>query len=95
MSSVMYEILGVKPSLAHSQSRWLRQRSQPAIQAESRRSPSVSSLTSRQQVDRVVEQVVQADVVGLGSHLVVAEHERDIDLPGPQQLERLEPGACP
>ena len=33
--------------------------------------------------------MVQADVVGLGLGLVVAEDDRDVDLAGAQQLERL------
>jgi hypothetical protein len=41
-----------------------------------------------QQVDRVVEQVVQVDAVGLGLGLVIAEDDRDVDLAGAQQLER-------
>ena len=43
----------------------------------------------REQVDRIVEQVVEADVGGLGVGLVVAEADRDVDLAGAQQLERL------
>ena len=43
----------------------------------------------RQQVDRIVEQVMQADAGRLGLGLVVAEDDRDLDLAGAQQLERL------
>jgi hypothetical protein len=43
----------------------------------------------RKQVHRIVEQVVESDVVGLGLGLVVAEDDRDVDLAGAQQLERL------
>jgi hypothetical protein len=43
----------------------------------------------REQVDRIVEQRMQPDAGRLGLGLVVAEDDRDLDLAGPQQLERL------
>jgi hypothetical protein len=46
--------------------------------------------TRRQQVDRIVEQGMQAHPDGLGLRLVVAEDDRDLDLAGAQQLERVE-----
>jgi hypothetical protein len=49
--------------------------------------PALGAL--RQHVDRIVEQVVQADAGRLGLGLVVAEDDRDLDLAGAQELDRL------
>ena len=77
------------PRSSHSASRWPRQRSQPAIHVASRRLAEPARAAGRQQVHRVVEQVVQADAGRLGLGLVVAEDDRHLDLARPQQLERL------
>ena len=43
----------------------------------------------REQVERVVEQVQQADAVLLGRGVVVPEDQGDLDVAGPQQLQCL------
>jgi hypothetical protein len=43
----------------------------------------------RQQVQRIVEEVMQADAARFGFGFVVAEDDRGVDLAGAQQLQRL------
>ena len=43
----------------------------------------------RQEVQRIVEQVQQADTGLLGCGVVVPEDQGDVDAAGPQQLQRL------
>ena len=50
---------------------------------------SVCPSCGGQQVQRIVEQVVQADAFRFGVGVVVAEDDRDVDLAGAQQFQCL------
>ncbi len=102
-SSVVNAMSGVKPASSHCQIRWARQRSQPAIQRCSgvggqprlRERDRTGAGRLADQVHRLVEQQPGPGpflflLAGGDRRAVpqVPEHQRDIRLPAPQQVQR-------
>jgi hypothetical protein len=87
MGSLLVQAMyGLRPALSHASTNSRRQFSQPSIQSEFAVAFQGLAGFEAEQVHRVVVQVGGTDVVRC--RVVVAEDDGDVDLAGPQQVER-------